>query len=307
VVANLARGGIIDERALLESLRSGHLGGATVDAFLDEPLTGEHRFRGVPNVLLTPHIGAATAEGQRNVAVEVCLAVRDALLSQELSRSLNVAETGGDWKALQPAILVARRAAAVARALLAERGARAISSITIKLGAELAPSQGLLLAAATVGVLEGVTDRLNLINARAVAQARGIELRYVEGGMPPHARAIEVRLAAGDAEIRVGGIAALDAPPRLTRIGDFHVDVAPRGTLIVLTNHDVPGVIGRVGTALGDAGVNIAEYHQARLERGGEALAVILVDGSPGEDVRRALLSMSDVTSATIVELRESP
>jgi D-3-phosphoglycerate dehydrogenase len=307
VLANLARGGIIDEPALIAALQSGQLGGATVDAFTNEPLKGDHAFRNVPNVLLTPHIGASTSEAQRNVAIDACAAVRDALLNNELSRSLNVGEGGGDWHALQPAILVARRAAAVARAQLAERGALAISSIEIRLGPDLAHARVPMLAAATVGALEGVVERerLNLINARSVAQARGIELRYSEAGVPPHPRAVEVRLTAGSEEQRVGGVAALDAPPRITRIGDFHVDVAPRGTLVVLTNRDVPGVIGRVGTALGAASVNIAEYHQSRLAQGGDALAVITVDGDVGDKVRQTLLALSDVHSATIVHFRD--
>ena len=276
---------------------------AVIDAFAHEPLTESHPFRGVANVLLTPHIGASTSEAQRNVAIDACAAVRDALLTNELSRTLNVAEGGGDWLALQPAILVARRAAAVARGQLAERGALAISSIEIRLGAELAPSRGPLLSAAAVGALEGIVERerLNLINARTVAQARGIELRYIEGGLPPHPRAVEVRLTANGQELRVGGVAALDTLPRITRIGDFHVDVAPRGTLIVLTNRDVPGVIGRVGTALGDAKVNIAEYHQARLAEGGDALAVITVDGDVAENVRHTLLALPDIRSAAII------
>ncbi len=122
-----------------------------------------------------------------------------------------------------------------------------------------------------------------------------------EPGEAPHPRALEVRVRAGDMEMRVGGLALLDSPPRLTRVGPFHVDVAPRGTLIVLTNRDVPGVIGRVGTVLGDAGVNIAEYHQARLEQGGEALALITVDGAISEESRRRLLALSDVRFATIL------
>lgn len=304
IVANLARGGIVDEAALIEALSSGHLGGATVDAFTGEPLKGEHAFRNVPNVLLTPHLGASTSEAQRNVAVDVCAAVRDALLKDDMSRSLNVAGAGENWQALQPAMLVARRAASVARAQLAQQGAAVISSVTIRLGRDLAHGRGPLLAAAAIGALEGILGRgrLNLINARNVATKRGIELRYAEGGVAPHPRAIEVRVGAGGHEIRVGGVAALDAPPRLTRIGDFHVDVAPRGTLIVLTNRDVPGVIGHVGTALGNARVNIAEYHQARLAEGGDALAVISVDGPVGDDVRRVLLELPEIRTAAIVQ-----
>ena len=307
VVANLARGGIIDETALAGALASGHLRGAAVDAYTREPLPDDHPFRRAPNMLLTPHLGASTEQAQRNVAVDACAAVRDALLNDEYSRSLNVAEAGGDWQTLQPAILLVRRSAAVARALLAEQGARAISTITVRLGAELAPGRGPLLAAAALGALEGVIERerLNIISARAVARSRGIELHYAEAGGPPHPRAAEVRVTADGGEMRVGGVAALDAPPRFTRIGRFHVDVAPRGTLIVLRNRDVPGVIGHVGTALGGAGVNIAEYHQARLSQGAEALAVISIDGAVSEPVRRALLALPDVNAATVVQFAD--
>ncbi len=303
LVLNYARGGIVEEDALIAALREGRLGGAAVDAFLGEPLKGEHKFCGVPNLVLTPHLGASSEEAQRNVAVDCCAAVRDALLHQDLSRSLNVAGMPADLRGLPDALSVARRCAIVARALLAERGARAVDALVVKCGEDLAPAREALLAAAAAGALEGVVEqeRLTLINARQVAASRGIALSVLRDGVPPHARAVEVRLRAGAHELRVGGIAPLDGTPRLTRIADFHVDVAPRETLVVLTNHDVPGVIGRVGTALGDAGVNIAEYHQARLAQGGEALAVIAVDGDPGEAVRARLAALPDVKSATIV------
>lgn len=308
IVANLARGGVVDEGALADALRSGHLGGAVLDAYTKEPLTGEHALRDVPRLLLTPHLGASTVEAQRNVAVDVCESVRDALLEGELSRSLNVSGGPEDWRAIQPALLMTRRIAAVARARLVDRGSPAIDGITIKLGPELASARRVLLSAAAAGALDGAVEqeRLNLINARAIATARGIELAVSEGGEPPHPRAVEVRLRSGEDELRVGGIAAIDAPPRLTRIGRFNVDVALRSPLIVLTNHDVPGVIGRVGTALGNAQVNIAEYHQARVAQGGEALAVIAVDGPVAPAVRDVLLGLPDVLTATIVQFRDA-
>ena len=107
-------------------------------------------------------------------------------------------------------------------------------------------------------------------------------------------------------ELAVAGIVPDGSPPRLSRIGGFHVDVTPKATLVVLTNDDVPGVIGRVGTLLGDRGVNIAEYHQARLAQGGEALAAVTVDG-PVESgpLREALLSLADVRSATVIRFGE--
>jgi D-3-phosphoglycerate dehydrogenase len=106
-------------------------------------------------------------------------------------------------------------------------------------------------------------------------------------------------------ELAVTGIAGRDGSARITRIGGFHVDVMPRRTLVVLTNHDVPGVIGRVGTLLGDAGVNIAEYHQARMAQGGEALAAITVDSAPTPEVCSKLMALPDITSATVVRFRD--
>lgn len=306
IVCNLARGGIVDDAALRAACESGRLSGAVLDVYTAEPLTGEHPYRARSEMLLMPHLGASTVEAQRDVAIDVCAAVRDALLEGELSRSVNIAAGPEDWRAVRPALDLARNAAAVARARLRDAGHRAIEGVTVKVGPDLAPAAGLVLAAAAAGALEGVVagDRLNFINVRNVAAARGVELAITQGGDAPHPRAVEVRLRAGGTELRVGGVAAADAPARLTRIGAFHVDVAPRGTLIVIGNADVPGVVGRVGTLLGDAGVNIAEYHQARLAAGGEALAVISVDGVPDPDVRVRLLAIPEVQWATIVHLQ---
>lgn len=305
IVANLARGGIVDEAALADALTSGQLGGAAIDAYSAEPLKADHPLRTAPNVVLTPHIGASTAEAQRNVAVDVCIAVRDALLTGELSRSMNVAAITTPWSDLAPALLVARRAAAVARAMLADQGIRAIQHVAVRCGVGAADGREAILASAALGLLEAVlgTERLNLINARALAAARGIELSVAESAqLGPNE--VEVSLRGGLQQLAVAGVAAPGTTPRLTRIGGFHVDVNPRQTLIVLTNRDVPGVIGRVGTVLGDSNVNIAEYHQARLAQGGEALAIISVDDGADAEVRRKLLELPDVRSATIVTFR---
>jgi D-3-phosphoglycerate dehydrogenase len=303
IVVNMARGGIIDEEALIEALESNHLLGAVIDAYEKEPLAADHPLRKRPDVVLTPHIGASTTEAQRNVAVDVCIAVRDALLSGELSRSINVADVGGQWVDVEPALTLARRAAAVGRAILATQGTRAVQRVDVRAGSALAGARSVLVAAAARGVLEGTVEqeRLNLINARAVAETRGIELSITETPTQDNPYGIEVRLSGGMQEIAVAGTAQPGAAPRLTRIGAFHVDIQPRDTLLILTNHDVPGVIGRVGTLLGEAGVNIAEYHQARLAQGGQALAAVSVDGDVSETIRESLLRLPDVLSAAVV------
>jgi D-3-phosphoglycerate dehydrogenase len=307
IVMNLARGGIIEEKALLHALESGKLNGAIVDAFSKEPLAPDHPLRTAPNTFLTPHLGASTAEAQRNVAVDACAGVRDALLHGELSRSINVAGAGiGDWKELQNALQVVRRAASVARAILADRGVKTVQRLSLRVGPDLIGAAPALLASAAAGTLEGTIDveRLNLINARSIAEARGIELSYTESDALGHPAAVLVSVSGGVQLMAVAAIAPEGAPARLIRIGGFHIDVAPRDSLIILTNNDVPGVIGRVGTLLGDRSVNIAEYHQARLAQGGEALAAISVDGAVPAGVRDDLLKLQDVCTATVVQFR---
>jgi D-3-phosphoglycerate dehydrogenase / 2-oxoglutarate reductase len=306
IVANFARGGIIDEPALIAALQSGHLGGALLDVYSKEPLAGDHPLRTLPNVLLTPHLGASTAEGQRNVAVDACIAVRDALLKGEFAGAVNLAGVErGQWRELSGALQVARQSATIARALLASRGARAIDQLSVHVGRQYAGAESLISAAAAAGALTGIMgdDRINLINARARAAERGIALAAVPLTAPDDTYSVRVTIGGEGQRFMVAGSAHPGAAPRITRIGDFKVDVAPRHTLVVLNNADVPGVIGHVGTILGDAHINIAEYHQARLTQGGEALAAITVDNTVPANVCRQLLGIPGVHGATIIDV----
>ena len=239
--------------------------------------------------------------------MDVCVAVRDMMLHGELSRSINLATVSGrPWHDLQPGLLLAQRAAAIGRALLIDRGVPVVRKISVRAGHELAGEGGALLSAAALGALERVVagERLNLISARTIAEARGIELAVADPMRGEQPTAVEVTLSGGMESVTVSGLVAAGGVVRLTQIGEFRVDVAPRQALIILTNHDVPGVIGHVGTLLGQAGVNIAEYHQARLSQGGDALAAIAVDGVIDDDLRQRLLDLPDVRSATILDFR---
>ena len=304
IVVNLARGGIVNERDVEEALTSGRLGGAVIDAFGKEPLAADHPLRKIPNAFLTPHLGASTVEAQRNVAVDVCIAVRDALVSGELSRSLNI--PGGDtpgWTEIQDALQLATSATSVGRALLASHGTRAVTGLELACGASLVPFAKPLLASAAVGLLQDVVDeqRVNLINSANIAAARGIRLSSSGAPMAGDPWQVEVTVHGENRSVCVGGVARPGAGARLSRIERYKVDVQPRDTLIVLTNKDVPGVIGRVGTLLGEAGVNIAEYHQSRLEQGSDALAAIAVDGSIRSETRERLLALPEIRSVSVV------
>lgn len=278
IVLNLARGGIIDESALVDALRSGRVAGAGLDVFEKEPLAPDHPLRSLPNVLLTPHLGASTAEAQKSVSLEACAAVRDALLTGDLSAALNAAGVGGaGLGALRPLMQLAERLGRLGRALLPG----GLSAIELRYSGPREEAPRPLLLAALQGALRDVVDEraINLVNAQHVANERGIETAWTRvGGGEDFGEEIELRLDTGDRGIRIGGSLLGEAHGRITRIGAFRVDIAPRGTLLVLRNHDVPGVIGYVGTLLGASGVNIAEYHQARLQAGGEALAAVSID-----------------------------
>jgi D-3-phosphoglycerate dehydrogenase len=169
--------------------------------------------------VLTPHLGASTAEGQRNVSVDVCNSVREALLSGELSGAVNV--EGGEraeWSDMRDAMQLARRTAAMARALLADRGAKAVDQLTLRLSRELVGGEKLLLAAASIGVVEDVVDaRLNIVNGRAQAEARGIALSVAPIPAPAPAYQLQVTVR-GQGSRSVSPALRRPVPARASRV-----------------------------------------------------------------------------------------
>jgi D-3-phosphoglycerate dehydrogenase len=304
IVLNLARGGIVAEDALSDALASGRVAGAALDVFTAEPLAADHPLRAVPNLILTPHLGASTTDAQRSVSIEACSSVRDALLTGDLSAAINAAGVGGaGWGELRPLLALADRLGRLGRALLPGPVTALELRYTGPRG-EHAPRP--LLLSALQGTLRDVVDRraINLVNVLHVATERGIETASTHvAGRGELGEEVELRLEAGDRIIRVAGALLGETHGRIVRVGAFRVDVAPRGTLVVLRNRDVPGVIGRVGTLLGEAGVNIAEYHQARLQVGGEALAAITVDGRVPAEVQQQLAELPEVLDVRQVDM----
>ena len=303
LLVNAARGGIVDEAALYRALSAGRLGGAALDVYQQEPLPADHPLRTLPNVILTPHLGASTHEAQHNVALEIAEAVRSALLEGDLSRAVNAPAIGGEeMRRMRPLLDLAERLGRLAFALTEE----AVERVEVRYAGSEENAARPLAASALEGVLSAQVGRgaVNFVNAMHLAESRGIQLHRV--ALSPHgdyAEYVELHLAGRSGAVSVAGALLAQAHPRLVRIGPYHVDVVPRGTLVVLRNRDVPGVIGRVGTLLGDAGINIGEYHQARLTAGGEALAAISVDGRLGGEVVEALRRLPEVVAVRQVEL----
>lgn len=303
VIVNAARGGVLDEAALLKRLGAGQLGGAALDVFDQEPLPADHPLRSLPNVVLTPHLGASTEEAQLNVAVEIAEAVRGALLEGDFAGAVNAPLVGGErLKRLRPLLELATRLGKLAAAL----SGPVVTEVELRFAGEGDDLLRPLAAGTVMGVLDGVVGApaVNVVNALHLARQRGIQVERtrVERAQE-YPDLIEVKVVASGIAVRVAGAPLGAGHSRIVQIHGFRVNVAPEGQLLVLQNRDVPGVIGRVGTLLGDAGINIAEYHQARLSAGGEALAVVGVDAPLGRDLVAALSRLPEVHSVAQVTL----
>jgi len=306
VIINAARGGVVSEDALVRALKEKRLAGAALDVFEQEPLPPDHPLRSLDNVILTPHLGASTAEAQQNVAIEIAEAVRAALIDGDLARAVNAPGLGGDeMRKLQPMLDLAERLGTLAAAL-AEGG---LARVEVRYAGSAASGLRLLTATVLCGALSRVvgSNAVNTVNALHVAAAHGIRVDQIHlDSRGVFAEQLEIRATTDAGETRVAGALLGESHPRIVRIDDFRVDMAPRGTLLVLRNQDVPGVIGSVGTVLGNAGINIAGYHQSRLDAGGDALAVVNLDGRVEPAVIEALGRIPEVNRVRQVQLDRS-
>lgn len=303
MLINTARGGLIDDEALVEALERGALAGAALDVFEPEPLPRDSLLRRSERILLTPHLAASTSEAQDRVAVEICSYVRDALLTGALSGAVNLPGVSSDVlgrlaETLELARRLGRLAAALAR--------HPVSGIEVLYGGtdEAAPKPVML--AAVEGLLSAMNiERVSLVNAAERARQRGISAsRKVGAPLPGFETTIGVTIAMGQESLAVDGAVIGSQVGRVVAIDRFTVDVPAEGNMVVLWNRDVPGVIGRVGSLLGDANVNISSYHQSRrAEAGSEALAAIIVDQAPADAVMSALASLKDVIEVRLARL----
>jgi len=302
VLLNCARGGLVDEEALLEALEQGRLAGAAIDVFEAEPLPADSPLRRTDRVILTPHLAASTAEAQEQVSLEICRIVRDALLRGNLSGAVNLPGVSGATLArLQPLLELARRLGRFAAALAPGR----VESIEVQYGGTDQGAQRVVQLAAVEGALGAMgVGPVTLVNAASLAEGRGIALGGRTGAPEPgFETTVEVKLgsAAGGTSV-VGALAGDEG--HIVRINGFAIDIPPEGHILVLKNRDVPGVIGRVGTVLGEAQVNIGAYHLSRrTQRGQEALSAVAVDHPPPPHVLERLASLKDVLDVKLANL----
>jgi D-3-phosphoglycerate dehydrogenase len=304
VLVNAARGGLIDDEALLEAVESGPLAAAALDVFDPEPLSADSPLRRSDRLLLTPHLAASTSEAQDRVSVEICSFVRDALLTGSLRGAVNLPGVSSDVLVrLSGPLDLARQLGRLAAGLAAGRA----TSIEVVFGGQDEAAPRPVMLAAVEGVLTAMgLERVTLVNAGELARQRGIPCtRQVGRPMRGFESTIGVTVASEERKVSVTGAVLGDLGGRLIRIDGFTVDVPTEGHIVVLRNRDVPGVIGKVGQEIGDAAINIASYHQSRGTReAGDALAAIVVDQMPGPEVVRALQAIPEVLDVRVARLR---
>ncbi|MFB6183195.1 MAG: phosphoglycerate dehydrogenase [Haloarculaceae archaeon] len=301
-VVNCARGGIVDERALAAAVEDGTLAGAAVDVFAEEPVDPDNPLLAVEDVVVTPHLGAATAAAQQNVATSIAEQVVAAGAGRPVANALNAPSIDESaFPTVKPYIDLAETAGTVAVELFDER----VERVTVEYAGEIADEDvEFVTASALRGVFEPLEWQVNPVNARRIADERGIEVVETKTRSAEDFRSlVTVTVSDGDDSVSVCGTLFTGDEPRIVRIDDYRVDAIPHGHMLVVRNHDTPGVLGFIGTTLGDADVNVAAMFNGRETIGGEAMTVYNLDDPITEDVLDAITDYEHIMAAHYISL----
>ena len=299
---NCARGGLIDEAALLESLGNGQVAAAALDVFEIEPLPPDSPLRAAPNLILTPHLGASTLEAQESVGIEIAQAVRAALLEGVIRNAINMPSLDAKTLAIIGPHL--RFGEKLGR-FLSQLAPKRVESLHINYSGKVNEADT---TAITRTILKGFLqiaggEEINEVNAPAFADSLGLQITESRLSVPgDYTDLIELTAEAEGKTLSVAG-AFFGATPRIVSINSRPVEARPQGVILVLENTDRPGMIGRIGTLLGEHGVNIATMSLSRNQAGGRALTVLNLDTAPGEDVLATISASEDIHSAQVVQL----
>jgi len=295
-IINCARGGLVDEAALRKALDSGHVAGAAFDVFVEEPATDNPLF-GHPNVVCTPHLGAATSEAQENVALQIAEQMSDYLLSGAISNAVNFPSiTAEEAPRLKPFVALAEKLGSFA-GQLTETG---ITKVQLAYeGAVASMNTKALSSAAIAGLLRPMLQDVNVVSAPIVAKERGIVIEEVtREAVGDYESLITVTVVTERQSRHVSGTVFADGRPRIVNIKGIRMDAEFGPSMIYITNLDKPGFIGKFSSTLGDAGINIATFHVGRDAPGGNAIALIEIDGELPPDVLAKVRALPQVQQA---------
>jgi len=295
-IVNCARGGLVDEAALYEALKNGHVAGAAFDVFVTEPAT-ENPLFALPNVVCTPHLGASTSEAQENVALQIAEQMSDYLLRGAISNAVNFPSISAEEAPkLKPFVALAEKLGSFA-GQLTETG---ISKVQLAYeGAVAQMNTKALTSAALAGLLRPMLGDVNVVSAPVVAKERGIVIEEVTREMPEdYESLITVTVTTERQSRHVSGTVFADGRPRIVNIKGIRMDAEFGPSMIYITNRDKPGFIGKFSSTLGEAGINIATFHVGRDAPGGNAVALIEIDGELPETVLTKVRALPQVQSA---------
>jgi D-3-phosphoglycerate dehydrogenase len=302
-IVNCARGGIVDEQDLADAIASGHVAGAALDVFVDEPPPADHPLLRLPQVIATPHLGASTREAQVNVAVGIAEQVTKFLLRGEVESAVNMPSVSREMLALlRPHLLLGEKLGS----LLGQLSPDAVAELAVEYSGQVAELDWRPVTNAILrGLLSPFLDvAVNYVNAPAIARERGIKvLESRASHSSAFVNSIKVSVARGGQRQVVEGAIFGNDILRLVRINAFYLEAVPEGYILMLNNHDVPGVVGRVGTLLGARGINIAGLELGREGVGGRAISLFHVDHTVPETVLEELRHAPDIISAQLLRL----
>jgi D-3-phosphoglycerate dehydrogenase len=302
-IINCARGGLVDEAALAEALKSGHVAGAALDVFETEPATDSPLF-GLENVVCTPHLGAATAEAQENVALQIAEQMSDFLLTGAVANAINMPSVSAeDAPRLKPYMELCRLLGGFAGQLTQSRDG-VLRRVTIEYEGLVAQlNQRPLSAAVLAGLLSPVMHGANMVNAPVLARERGIDVAETVHDRPSEYQTlVRVTVTTDDNTRTVAGTLFAGSKPRIVEIKGIRVEADFGRHMLYVTNHDKPGFIGRFGATLAGAGINIATFHLGRAEAGGDAICLVSVDERVPDDVLAMVRTLPLVVQATSLE-----
>ena len=295
-IINCARGGLIDEDALKAGLDSGHIGGAALDVFKVEPAKESPLF-GTPNFISTPHLGASTTEAQVNVAIQVAEQLADFLVSGGVTNALNMPSlTAEEAPKLKPYMALAEKLGS----LVGQLAHGAVTGIAIEAeGAAAALNLKPITGAVLAGFMRVHSDTVNMVNAPFLAKERGLDVREVRHDREgDYHTLVRVTVTTADGERSVAGTLFGDQAPRLVELFGIKVEADLAGPMLYVVNEDAPGFIGRLGTTLGEAGVNIGTFHLGRRSAGGEAVLLLSVDEAVDAELLAKVKSLPGVKTA---------